>query len=557
MNLQTNITQEQIKNLEKKLLNKEFQSLETLIQKLNKKNFNHPAVKIIYANTKVLKMNPTLTDKKIAFDIFIDIYKANTHFVPALLNACVLCFEIKEYSKILYLLKVFVKNNKYNNKIYETLYKIYAVLGDVDSTIIILKKVVTIETENLKAWSSLIFCLNYSEDYDQKEYINFSKKFSKNIKIYDEEKKTQLLHLHSQRIKLGFLFSYFKENSINGFLNGFLSNIDKNIFEVVAFNLNDVDLKTEDLKKNFNEWFDVSNLDDLSLINFVRNKSVNILIDLMGHGPGNRLSVLKNRAAPIQISWLGYCNSTGLDEMDYIVADYNLIKSGEESLYSEKILYLPKIWNSHEIMNEELIIKDLPFDKNNYFTFGSFNNFKKISKSVIEVWSEILRQTGGYLVLKSSMHNNEELRNKISSKFSKDILRNNQIKTLIGQKEKGEHLKTYNQIDLSLDTFPYNGVTTSFESLWMGVPILTIKGDNFVSRTGESINNNLNLEEFVAKDKDDYIHKAIEFSKRPERLRELRKSLREKSKKSSLFDTKKFSDDFSFQLKRVWLKKNI
>ena len=92
---------------------------------------------------------------------------------------------------------VFVKNNKYNNKIYETLYKIYAVLGDVDSAIIILKKVVTIETENLKAWSSLIFCLNYSEDYSQKEYINFSKKFSKNIKIYNEEK-TQLLNLSNQ-----------------------------------------------------------------------------------------------------------------------------------------------------------------------------------------------------------------------------------------------------------------------------------------------------------------------------------------------------------------------
>ena len=112
MNLRTEITQEQIKNLEKKLLNKEFQSLETLIQKLNKKKFNHPAVKIIYANAKVLKMNPTLIDKKIAFDIFIDTYKANTNFVPALLNACVLCFEIKEYSKILDLLKVFVKKNQ-------------------------------------------------------------------------------------------------------------------------------------------------------------------------------------------------------------------------------------------------------------------------------------------------------------------------------------------------------------------------------------------------------------------------------------------------------------
>ena len=555
MSSEKNITKKQILDLEKQLLNRQFEDLEISIEKLNDKNFNQPSVKVIYATSKSMKENSTLKDKKIAFKIFVDLYKLNENYKQGLYNACVLCFEIKEYSELLHLIKKFINKNEYDKKIYEALYKIYAVLGDVENAVRHLKKIVELEPNNLRAWSSLIFCLNYLEDYNQKEYIDYAKNFSENIEIYEEEKKNKISFIRSKKIKIGLLTPYFSGNSIGGFLKGFLKNIDKNIFEIIAFNLNISELETNDLRLYFDEWYHLNDLSNLDMINFIRDKNINILIDLVGHGPGNKLSVLKNRVAPVQISWLGYCNSSGLKEIDYIVADYNLIKPEEKNLYSEKILYLPQIWNSHEEMSEKLTVNDLPFYKNNYFTFGSFNNFKKISRGVIDVWSEIIKETEAKLILKSSMHNDLNLQNNLLIKFPKKLVRDEKIIILNGQRNRLDHLKMYNEIDLGLDTFPYNGVTTSFEAAWMGVPTLTILGNNFVSRTGESINKNLGLNNFIATNKDDYIKKAIDFSNKTTMLRGLRKNLRKKSKDSPLFKNKEFTENFSEQLKKVWEKK--
>ena len=555
MNSEKNITKEQILDLEKQLLNRQFEDLEISIEKLNDKNFNQPAVKVIYATSKSMKENRTLKDKKIAFKIFVDLYKLNEKYKQGLYNACVLCFEIKEYSELLHLIKKFINKNEYDKKVYEPLYKIYAVLGDVENAVIHLKKIVKLEPNNLRAWSNLIFCLNYLEDCNQKEYIDYAKNFSENIEIYDKEKKSKISFIKNKKIRIGLLTPYFNGNSIGGFLKGFLKNIDKNIFEIVAFNLSISELETNDLRLYFDEWYHLNDLSNLDMINFIRDKNINILIDLVGHGPGNKLSVLKNRVAPVQISWLGYCNSSGLKEIDYIVADYNLIKPEEKNLYTEKILYLHQIWNSHEEMSEKLAVNDLPFYKNNYFTFGSFNNFKKISRGVIDVWSEIIKETEAKLILKSSMHNDLNLQNNLLIKFPKKLVQDEKIIILNGQRNNLDHLKMYNEIDLGLDTFPYNGVTTSFEAAWMGVPTLTILGNNFVSRTGESINKNLGLNNFIATNKDDYIKKAIDFSNRTAMLRSLRKSLREKSKDSPLFKNKEFTENFSEQLKKIWEKK--
>ena len=267
-------------------------------------------------------------------------------------------------------------------------------------------------------------------------------------------------------------------------------------------------MNNNNLKVLFDNWFNVVNLSDLELLNFIRNKKTNILIDLVGHGPGNRLTVFKNRAAPIQISWLGFCNTTSLKEIDYIIVDPHVVKENEQTLYSEKFLILPSIWNSHKEISDELKVNSSPFKQNKFFTFGSFNNFKKISKSVVEVWSEILNKTNAKLILKSSMNNREDVRKNILNKFPKDLVSSEKIQIYRGQKNKLDHLNMYNHIDLALDTFPYNGVTTSFEAIWMGVPVLTLKGSNFNSRCGESININLGLNSFIAEDKEDYIKKS-------------------------------------------------
>ena len=543
-----------VKYLEKKLLNGQFEDLEKIIENLNKKNFNHPAVKLLYANSKVLKKNSKLEEKKIAFDIFLETYKSNPNFKKVLYNLCAICFQIKEYNKILILLEDFIKQNDYDDKVYGTLYKIYGILGEAEKANEFVKIIVKNEPKNLEAWSAYIFTSLYLEKFKQKDAINLFNEFTNNVPKYEVKEKISNQTLNG-KIRVGFITPYFNGNSIDGFLLGLLENMDRKKFEIIGFNLGNSNQKSDHLIRHFDDWNHVFDLKDLELINFIRKKNINILFDLVGHGPGNRLPIFKNRVASIQISWLGYTNSTWLKEIDYIISDPYLIKRNEKNLYYEKVLYLPNIWGAHKKLDEKLKIKKLPYDTNNYVTFGSFNNFLKISNNVIRVWSEILDKTNSRLILKCSMHDSLEIRERFLDKFPKNITSKNKIVLLERQKEKQKHINLYNEIDIGLDTFPYTGVTTTFEAIWMGVPVLTLKGDNFTSRCGESININLNLREFIANDTDDYIKKAINFTKKIEIIRDLRKNLRERAKNSSLYKTKDFSNHFCNELKNLWIKK--
>ena len=549
------IKNEHLKFLENKILNKEFDLVENKIESLSKKNFNIPVIKLLYANSKALNNKSNIQDKKLAFDIFIEIYNSDKRLINILYNICALCFELERYNEVLFLIENFIQKNEYDSKIYNTLYKIYGALGETKKANNILKKILKKEKTNFKSWSALIFTSLNLEDTSQEEIFKLSKKFSENLPSYEVKENIKSSKLNN-KIVIGFITPYFDGNSIDGFLIGFLKNLNRDKFHIIGFNLNVSDSKSDHLKNYFDNWYHVNELNDLDLITFIRKKNTNILIDLVGHGPGNRLTIFKNRSAPIQISWLGYINTTGLKEMDYIIVDPYLVKKEEKNLYSEKFLFLPNIWNSHEKFDTKLEITEPPFKKNNYVTFGSFNNFKKISPSVIKVWSKILEETTSKLILKSSGNNRDDLRNNFLSKFPKQLIKNNKITFMEGQKDKKDHLNLYNKIDIAFDTFPYNGVTTSMEAIWMGVPVLTLKGYNITSRCGESININCNLKEFIAKDKNDYIQKAIELTKNPDSLSFLKENLREKASKTPLFNTKEFTDELSKKLINLWEKNN-
>jgi len=358
----------------------------------------------------------------------------------------------------------------------------------------------------------------------------------------------------NKKLKVGFISGDFKQHSVGIFFKSFVSRINKKDFDIVGFSnleINSHDNVTKIIKNNFDEWHDIIHLTDEKLINFIRSMSIDILIDLSGYSFGNRINIFAARCSPIQITWLGYNNSTGLKNMDYIIADPNLIKKNERDLYSEKILYLPRIWNAMEKFEYLPNLNELPNLKDNIFSFGSFNNFKKISNDTLKVWSKILNNSNSRLFLKNSLGYNEEIVNNFKSKFEKLGVDLSQIIFLKNAKTYEKHLQDYNKIDLSLDTFPYTGVTTSFESIIMGVPVLTIKGFNFNSRCGESINKNLDLIDFVAKDFDDYSGKAISFSDNKTYLSNLRKSLRQKSIESALFDIEDFTSQFMNILKNL------
>mgnify|MGYP001188586634 FL=1 len=541
---------EHIKYLENKILNKEFDLVDKIIESLDDHICNNQIIKLLYANSKVLNKKSNLLDKKKALVIFLEIYKSNPNLIKILYNASILCFELQEYHEILILLEQFLDKNKFDQKIYDALYKVYAALGETSKANNILKKIVSNNPEDLKAWSALMFTSLSLDETSQNDILKIGRDFSKNLPMYEVKENLSFIS-KNDKIRVGFITPYFDGNAIDGFLFSVLKNLDRKNFEIIGFNLNQSNNNSDHLKNYFNEWYHIYKFTDVDLINFIRKKQVNILIDLVGHGPGNRLSVFKNRVAPIQICWLGYVNTTGLKEMDYLIIDPYLIKDNEKILYSEKIIRLPKIWNSHEKLDEKLEIK-IPCEANNFITFGSFNNFRKISSNVINVWSEILLESNSKLILKSSMNNSKELRDRLLSKFPSNLLKENKIILIDGQRDKKDHLNMYHKIDIGLDTFPYNGVTTSFEAIWMGVPVLTLKGYNFTSRCGESININCNLQEFIATDKKDYVKKALNLCTDIEKIKNLKKNLREMAINSSLFDSKGFADSFYEKLKDLW-----
>ena len=229
--------------------------------------------------------------------------------------------------------------------------------------------------------------------------------------------------------------------------------------------------------------------------------------------------------------------------MDYLIADPNLIKNDEHSLYSEKILYMPNIWNA---LSKPKNLPSIRNDKEkNVFTFGSFNNFQKISLETIRLWSKILNVNNSRLILKSSTpFDNQKSKDILLKKFEIEKVDLKRIIVLDRKNTFEEHLDCYNKVDLSLDTFPYPGVTTSFQSWVMGVPVLTMKGFNFNSRCGESINYNLNFSDLVAKNEKDYFDKSLDIKEKNNIDMNYRLALREKALKSNLFDTETFTKDF-------------
>jgi len=454
-------------------------------------------------------------------------------------------------------LNFFEQNKNYLGKeesILVLLTRVHKRLNNLDKVRFYLGELINNKFHSPQNICNYIYYNCFSKDWSQLEFLRYGKLLQQNLPIYPKNKLISSNYFKNKKIKIGFLSSDIINNhSVTYFLKTVINNYDKNNFQIYLY-LNNKKIYHDETTQFFIDKVDnshnISDLNDTDAINLIRNDKIDILIDLMGITSDSRLQIIKNRVASKQILWCGYCNTTGVDEMDFIIADKNLIYESEHNLYREKILYLPNIWNCHSGINFKRSFNEAPSTQNNNITFGSFNNFNKISDNVIKTWSEILKTVkNSKLILKSS---SPTMTSSLSNKFEKEnVLESIEFEPHV--KNFDEHMRHYKKIDIALDTFPYNGVTTSFEAIWMGVPVLTMQGYNFNSRCGESINKNLNLNCLIAKDEQDYIFKAKEFSNY-DKLSKIRKKIFDDAFLSPLFDEKNFSKDFFNLLKSVHSK---
>ena len=535
-------------NLKNLFLKKEYSKFEKKIESFGNLGSLPDYLLMGYAGSKISNPDSKKNDYIKSSIIFEKIYKKNRNNKEALYNLIISSIKAETSVYVLDHLKEEYRLDNKNIKIIEGLARIHFILGNMDLSVEFFEKLKKLLPKNIKdgGKSTYLSFMNYVKGFDQNFYKNQCIEFAKNFN--DVEKNYKLdFKFKNQKIKIGFLSGDFKSHSISFFLIDLIKKIDKSKFELVAFsnlNLKEHDEVTNFYKLNFNEWYDINSLSDKIAVNLIRSKNIDVLFDLSGFTRGNRINVIAHRCAKKQISWLGYNNSTGLKNIDYLLADHYLINENEKNLYTEKILFMPSIWNAMCVPEHlpEIIEKNI--DKDNTFIFGSFNNFKKISNEVIKTWSKILNTiAGSKLYLKNSSGYNQDLYNNLFSKFTKEKVDNEKIIFLNRSSDK-KFLKDYNKIDLALDTFPYPGVTTSFQAYLMGVPVLTMKGFNMNSRCGFSINKNLKMDSLIAENIEDYIQKAI-FFKRNYNSFLSKFSLRKKSLDSNLFNTDKFVEEFS------------
>ena len=528
------------------LKNKKYKTLQFEVEMLGDVEKQHPSIIFCYANSIYFNESSEIHDLSYASYLFEKIYINNKNNLRPLYSMIAVSFKTKVFNTVLQLVLDAYERNKQDVILIEGLARINRYLGNREISIKLFKKLYEILPEKIEGRLPFISSFNYTSNTTQQQYMEECLKYTsfleKKLKIHEDN--FQCNFKKSEKIKLCFLSSDLKTHSVSFFLLNLLENIDQNkfdIFLVSNLKISEQDSMSDQFKKIVKNWYDVKNFSNNELINFLRSLELDFLIDLNGFTTGNRFEVLLRRCAKNQVLWLGYNNSLGATNVDFLISDKNLIKPDELNLYKEKVLFLPNIWNVLSVPNN---IPDIKKTTNEETFFCSFNNFLKISEGTIEVWSQILKKTGLKIILKNSSRGGEDLQNNILNKFLKKGIQRNQIVFSERTRNIYDHLKLYNRASLALDTFPYPGVTTSFEAIMMGLPVLTMKGHNFNSRCGESINKNIEMIDLIAEDKDDYIEKAILLTQNKNLNIKYGNTLRNKALSSPLFDTNQFTRDF-------------
>lgn len=356
-------------------------------------------------------------------------------------------------------------------------------------------------------------------------------------------------------LNIGFVSADFRDHSIAYFLFPLLENLRKDEFQFFFYSNNKAsDKRTHEFKKIADHWCEIRKKSDLDISNIIKKDEIDILIDLSGQTGGTRINMFSHRPAPIQISYLGYPFSTGLKQIDYRIVD-NITDPVNtcEQFYTEKLVRIEPSFLCYKPNEDIAINSTIPFELNNYITFGCLNNFSKISPDTVTMWAGILLNVkNSRLILKNNQTIPDLLKDHILSIFEENGVHHSRIEMHYNLLDKNEHLAFYHNIDICLDPFPYNGTTTTFEALYMGVPVITRCGKAHYQRVGSSILKNMNLEKFVANSPEEYIEIAINLASDINKIKFYRKTLRGMLLESPLTDAKPFGKNFGELLKNVW-----
>ncbi|NHZ44487.1 tetratricopeptide repeat protein [Massilia aquatica] len=358
----------------------------------------------------------------------------------------------------------------------------------------------------------------------------------------------------AKRLKIGYVSPDFRRHAVAFFIEPILARHDKAQVEVFCYYSHVVnDEFTARIRADSDHWIPCRGMSAQQLAERIHADGIDILVDLAGHTSGNRLLAFARKPAPVQLTYIGYPSTTGLSTIDYRLTDPWAEPPGQsEHVNVETLWRLPEVFCCYAAhANSPAVIDHPPLDDNGYITFGCFNNYAKVSDAAIVLWAAILAQVPeSRLMLEILGLDNPGMREGVEQRFAR--LGINPARLVLIANDRKNQFVLYNRIDIALDPFPCNGGTTSFDTLWMGVPFVTLAGTNFISRLGVTILHNGGLDELIGEDEAAYVRIATDLARDPARLRQLRSGLRERTRASPLMDMARFTHHLEQAYRGMW-----
>jgi protein O-GlcNAc transferase len=353
-------------------------------------------------------------------------------------------------------------------------------------------------------------------------------------------------------LRLGFVSADLRSHPVAHFLESLLPRLDPRSVEIVLYSASAVADATTARLKAAAAWREIAELGDDAAAERIAADRIDVLIDLAGHTGQNRLGIFARRAAPVQVTWLGYFGTTGLPEMDYILCDRVVLPPEEEHRFTERPIRLPESYLSFSAPTVAPDPGAPPSAENGRITFGSFNRLPKLNDGVAALWARVLAAVpGSRLAVRTIQLGDPGATERLLALLGAHGIAREQI--LLGPPgQRDEILAAYHEVDIALDTFPFSGGTTTAEALFMGVPVVTLRGDRFAGRVSESILAAIGLAEFVAEDADAYVRIAAALAGDRDRLAMLRRTMRERMSGASFMNPERFAHQFEAALRRMW-----
>ncbi|HEX4796758.1 MAG TPA: tetratricopeptide repeat protein [Humisphaera sp.] len=425
--------------------------------------------------------------------------------------------------------------------------------GRISEAVAAFRKAVELRPDFRVAHSNLIYAMHFDPLTDPAE--NFAEHLRWAAKFAEPLRGTIAPHSNdrnpSRRLRIAYVSPDFTNHVIGFFMEPILERHDCANFEVYCYSdAAAPDETTARLQRHANVWRQTAGASDEQLAQLIHQDRIDILIDLTLHMRGSRLAMFARKPAPVQITHLAYCATSGISAMDWCITDPQMSPPGlHEQWFTEKLLRLKESYWCYRAPPASPPVGPLPAERSGYITFGSLNSFAKVNPQVIALGASVLQAVpNSRLMVHAPMGDANAAARKM---FTDAGIDPNRL-TLIGRQQREQYLEQYNQIDIALDSFPYGGGTTSIDALWMGVPLITLAGKTALSRTGVTLLSNLDLREWVGETPEQYVEIATSVASDISRLAQLRGTVRQRLQDSPLMNEQAYVRNLEAAYRYAW-----